>query len=131
MLCDFLLVGRGLKRLLPRIGSPLEIKCDKFERLIEPLSGLIDKPSTAGKFTTIYFDHKRSQREITQKRSFSISNRLLLLSDDDLIKAQKMKSERIQQSVEISKNKLKSRAKERRVPSSRIERVAHFGTGKG
>lgn len=48
---------------------------------------------------------------------------------EDLQRAKKQKSERISQKVEISKAKLKSRARERHVPASRIERVGHFGAG--
>ena len=48
---------------------------------------------------------------------------------EDLQRAKKQKSDRISQKVEISKAKLKSRARERHVPASRIERVGHFGAG--
>ena len=48
---------------------------------------------------------------------------------EDLQRAKKQKSDRISQKVEISKAKLKSRARERHVPASRLERVGHFGAG--
>ena len=64
-----------------------------------------------------------------QKRHFSTSHRLQLLSAEDLKKAKELKSARIHSKVEASKIKLQSRAKERHVPSSRLERVVHFGGG--
>ena len=66
---------------------------------------------------------------IPPNRKFSTSKRVAGLSTEDLLKAKKQKSERISQQVEISIAKLKSRARERHVPASRMERVGHFGAG--
>ena len=74
----------------------------------------------------MYFDIRKSLQaqkpSHTQKRHLSTTPSLLL-SKEDLLKAQKSKSERIRNKVEARKSALQSEARQRHVPSGEFPAV--------
>ncbi|CAG5111367.1 Oidioi.mRNA.OKI2018_I69.chr2.g5683.t1.cds [Oikopleura dioica] len=112
---DALLIARGAKKLAPEVGKaiskkiapskcPLEIQPEKIQAIAGPF---LKSYSAQGSYTDLYFDIRKK----------------------DLLKAQKSKSERIRNKVEARKSALQSEARQRHVPSGRLERSVAFGAG--
>ncbi|CBY20032.1 unnamed protein product [Oikopleura dioica] len=135
---DALLIARGAKKVAPEVVKaisrkvpkcPFEIQPEKIQAIAGPF---IKTYSTQGSYTDLYFDIRKSLQSQTtvhtQKRSLSTSSSLFL-SKEDLLKAQKSKSDRIRNKVEARKTALQSEARQRHVPSGRLERSVAFGAG--
>ena len=142
---DALLIARGAKKVAQEVPKaisrnvpkcPIEIQPEKIQAIAGPFMKtyptqgwsvfliFFDSKKYSGSYTDLYFDIRKSlqpQNTVhTQKRSLSSSS-TLFLSKEDLLKAQKSKSDRIRNKVEARKTALQSEARQRHVPSGESE----------
>jgi len=143
---DALLIARGARKVAPEVVKaisrkvpkcPIEIQPEKIQAIAGPFMktystqgkfyfSLSDSYKHSGSYTDLYFDIRKSLQSQTtvhtQKRRLSTSSSLFL-SKEDLLKAQKSKSDRIRNKVEARKTALQSEARQRHVPSGEFPAV--------
>ena len=129
---DLILVAASAKKLLPKlIGRP---KC--------PVDSLVSRLSSSGachsrytgdgSYTELYYAQRghpsRSSLVLSTPSKFGLHLKTSRRHLSTIEKAKARKQKRVDHHVESSKARLQSKATQRRVPSSRLDRAVTFGT---
>jgi len=136
---DLILVASSAKKLLPKLIS--RPKCP-VDNLVSKLSlTACHSPYTGdGTYTELYYAKRRPpsllssfssskfELQLKTSRRHMSSTVHRRLSKNDIEKAKARKQQRVDHHVESSKARLQSKATQRRVPSSRLDRAVTFGT---